>query len=97
MDKEIFEAIGRPATVEMFFDAQRNMIGLRPANKALHTAFPLKDKKGASHRMINAGAFCTHFGIRVEGTVLFQRPFIDRDGTLELDLTKTINVGRGSR
>jgi hypothetical protein len=97
LNKVMFEAIGSPAAVEMYFDAPRNMIGLKPADKNLRSAFPVKPKGNGTHRLIAAGAFCTHFGIKVEGTILFQRPFIDRDGTLELDLTKTTTIGRGAR
>jgi hypothetical protein len=81
----------------MYFDAPRNMIGLKPADKNLRSAFPVKPKGNGTHRLIHAGAFLTHFGIKVESTVLFQRPFLDSDGTLELDLTKTITIGRGAR
>lgn len=97
LNKIIFEAIGSPKAVEMYFDLTRNVIGLKPADKNLRSAFPVKPKGNGSHRLIAAGAFCTHFGIKVESTILFLRPFLDRDGTLELDLTKTTTIGRGSR
>jgi hypothetical protein len=97
MNKVMFEAFGSPKAVEMYFDKPRNVIGLRSADKNLPTAFPVKPKGNGTHRIISAGAFCADFGIKVESTILFQRPFIDRDGTLELDLTKTTTIGRGAR
>ena len=41
--------------------------------------------------------FRTHFQICVEDTVLFQNVDMENDGMLILDLTKTVNVARGSR
>ncbi len=97
LNKVVWERFGSPKAVEMFFDEGRNVIGLKPTDPAKFNAFPVKPRKNGTHKIISAGAFCTHNGIKVDRTELFANPLIDRDGFLELDLTKTITVGRGSR
>lgn len=43
-----------------------------------------------------AAPFCTHFGVRVDGTVKFLNPEMDGD-MLTLDIMKSVNVTRKSR
>jgi len=92
-----YNALGDPAAVEMLFDEARKVIGLKPTDPQRRNAFRLKPKKGGRFKVITASAFCTHFGIEVERTVLFEHVNMDSEGVLMLDMAKTINVGRGSR
>lgn len=91
------EAFGTPAAVELLFDENAKQIGLKPCDPHRRNAFPLTKRKDGNHRIIHAGAFCTHFGIATDRTVLFEEIDIDTKGMMILDMTKTVNVGRGAR
>jgi hypothetical protein len=91
------EHLKGPTAVELMFDETQKRIGIRPIDPREAHAFRLKKKKGATHRTINAGAFCQNFSISVERTVRFNEVTIDREGTMTLDLTNTTFVTRGSR
>lgn len=93
-----FEALGTPAAVEMLYDGNRRVIGLRPVDIKKRNAFVIKHHgtKG-NYKRISAAAFCTHYRIRTPETVLFDGVDLDTDGVMLLDLSRTIKVGRGSR
>lgn len=97
LNRVIFEAMGEPAAVELLFDETRKVIGLQPIERTRRNAFPVKQNKSGRHRTVQASAFCTHFGITVDRTVQFQHVDLDSEGVLELDMAKTVTVGRGSR
>ena len=97
LNRVAFEALGGPAAVELLFDETRKVIGLKPIERNRRNAFLVKSKKQGNHRTINAGAFCTHFGITVDRTVQFQHVDLDNEGVLELDMAKTVHVSRGAR
>lgn len=97
LNRIAYEALGTPQAVELMFDETQKIIGLKPAELRRANAFPLKVKKGSQHRLIFAGAFCTHFGIRVDRTVLFNEIDIDNEGVMTLEVAKAVNVGRGAR
>ncbi|MGQ0542414.1 MAG: hypothetical protein ACT4O9_11285 [Blastocatellia bacterium] len=97
LNRTAFEAIGRPAAVELMFDRTYGIIGVMPIRTDAHNAFPVKPVLKGSYRRINAASFCLNFEICVEKTVMFLEPFINPDGVLELNLAKTMLVTRGSR
>ena len=97
LNEVAFEALGAPAAVELMFDEDRRVIGLKPVDLRRKNAFALKPKAGSRHRVIRAAAFCTHFGINVDRTVLFSEVDIDKDGVMTLEFGKAINVSRGAR
>ena len=93
-----FEALGAPAAVEMLFDGNRRVIGLKPVDVKKRNAFVIKHHgKSGNYKRISASAFCTHYRIKTRETVLFDGVDLDNDGVLLLDLGRTIRVGRGSR
>ena len=96
LNPKAVETLGHPSAVKLFFDEARKIVGLKPADPTHKNSFPLKGFKTARHKVITAGAFCTHFGINVDRTVLFENIGME-DDMLTLDLTKTVNVSRGSR
>jgi len=99
LNAHAYQAFGEPKAVEMLFDGNRNLIGLRPCDPHKKNAFEFRSAGGRSNRnvAISLGAFLTHFGIKPERTVLFEQIDIDRDGILILDMTKTTVISRGSR
>lgn len=97
LNLKAWDALGRPRAVEMMFDKGRAVIGLRPADPLLPAAFPVKDKKGTSSKVISASAFCTHFLIRMMRTALFRHVEVDEEGVMSLHLDAIAAVGRGAR
>lgn len=97
MNLRAWDVLGRPEAVEMMFDKGRGVIGLRPADPLLPEAFPVKDKKGTSSKIISASAFCTHFLIKMMRTALFREVEIDEDGVMTLSLATIAAVSRGAR
>jgi hypothetical protein len=97
LNRLAFETLGRPAAVELMFDHTYGIIGLKPTKPEAHNAFPVVSAVNGYYRRINAASFCRHFNIRLEKTMLFLYPTIEPDGVMELNLTKTMTVTRGSR
>ena len=97
LNEVAYEALGAPAAVEFMFEENRKVIGLKPIDARRSNAFPIKPRKGSRHRVIRAAAFCTHFGINVDRTVLFNDVDIDNDGVMTLEVAKAINISRGAR
>ena len=97
MNEKAWDTLGRPDAVEIMFDKGQRMIGLRPADSMMSEAFPVKDKKGTSSKVISASAFCTHFLIKTMRTALFREVEVDEDGVMTLSLDSIAAVGRGAR
>lgn len=93
-----YEAMGRPTAVEMLFEGNENVIGLKPTDPAKRNAFRLRLHGKGNYWRLAASAFCKHFRIKAGvPTVMFEDVDLDDNGVLMLDLNKMIRVGRGSR
>lgn len=97
LNEVAYEALGSPAAVEFMFDENRKAIGLKPIDPRRSNAFPIKPKKGSRLRVIRAAAFCTHVGINVDRTMLFNDVDIDNEGVMRLEIAKATNISRGAR
>ena len=98
LNGKAFDAIDRHPAVEMLYDGNRRIIGLKPVDPHKSYAFQVK-KHGSSgdYHRISASAFCQHFRLQIDRTLLFEGAELDNDGVLLLDLNRTVTVGRGSR
>ncbi len=95
LNGKAFEALGSPAAVEMAFEGNERMIGLRPVDPGQRNAFRLRQHgKTGNYKRIPASAFCRHIRLDTRRTVLFDQPEIDNDGAMMLDLNATIRVGK---
>ncbi len=89
--------------MELRFDEGTRTIGLRPRDPRRANAFPVRKKaegkngQGYSYHTICAAPFCTHFDIRPDCTMLFSKIDMDNEGTLLLEMSQAVKVGRGSR
>lgn len=97
LNQVAYKGIGEPKAVELMFDANRKLIGLRRCDPGKKNAFFIRPSKQGRHVSIALGSFLTHFDIKPTRTILFEDPMVDAHGLLTLDLTKTTAVGRGSR
>ncbi|MEQ1605422.1 MAG: hypothetical protein ABL999_11205 [Pyrinomonadaceae bacterium] len=93
-----FDAIDRHPAVEMLYDGNRRIIGIKPVDPHKSHAFRVK-KHGSSgdYHRISASAFCQNFRLRIDRTLLFEGAELDDNGVLLLDLNRTVTVGRGAR
>jgi hypothetical protein len=91
-----YDALGRPGAVELLFDGNRRIIGLKPIDARRTNAFPVHNHT-ARYKRIAAAAFCHHFRIKPTSTMLFQNVDIDPEGVMHLDLMNTVTVTRGAR
>lgn len=74
------------------------IIGIQPTDERRRNAFVVKKHGSAgSYRRISAAAFCQHFRLRFDRTMLFDQIDIDSDGVMLLDLGKTIEIAHGAR
>ena len=93
-----YDAFDRPAAVEMLYEDNYRIIGLKPVDPQADFAFAIKHHgKGGTYKRISAAAFCTHHRLKYTRTKLFENPEIDDEGIMRLDLKNAIEVGRGSR
>jgi hypothetical protein len=88
---------GRPAAVELSYDGNRRVIGIRGTDPRKRNAFPVKHHTSGRYMRVSGAPFCTQFRLKPEGTVLFDRADLNFDGVLELPLDSLIRVTRGSR
>lgn len=90
-----FEKFGKPEAAVLLFDRVNSVIGLMPAHtRRAENAYPLIVKTNGRHRVVRANRFCRHYGIKVERTIAFNKPEIDGEGILVLDLKATAGLGR---
>ena len=95
LNGKAFEALGSPGAVEMMFEGNERIIGLRPVDPGQRNAFRLRQHgKTGNYKRIPASAFCRHIRLDTRSTVLFDEPEIDNDGRMVLDLNSTISVGK---
>jgi hypothetical protein len=92
-----YEALGRPNAVELRYDGNRRIIGMRPIDPRRRNAFHVKLHCGGNYRKVHAASFCRHFRLRVDGTSLFDDADLTDEGILELPMDSMITVGRGAR
>lgn len=99
LNRVAFEAIGSPAAVELMFDGNRRIIGVKPTDPARRNAFPLKPHgtRNGTYRHISAAAFCHHFRLETRETLLFEEIDIDNEGVLRLPMASTLAIKRGAR
>ena len=65
----------------MLFDGNRRAIGLKPIDPRKRNAFVIKPHgKNGRYKRISASAFCTHYRIHIDRTVLFDNVEVGDDG-----------------
>ena len=97
INKAAYEVLGRPGAVELRYDGNRRIIGMKPIDPRLKNAFPVKPHSTGNYHKIHAAAALRHFRLRIEGTNLFDAADFTDEGILELPMDSMITVGRGAR
>ena len=97
MNRHAYAAFGSPSAIQLMYDGDRGLIGMKPCDPQKKNAFPVKTALQGRHHIVYAAAFFSHINLKPQRTILFDQIDIDPDGTIVLDLAKTIYVTRGSR
>lgn len=96
-NRKVFEALGSPRAVVLYFEKEASVIGISAAHPKLREAFPVKVKADGSNWIVNAIPFCRHFGIKPDKTEAFVNPDIDDSEILQLDLRTTRHAFGGKQ
>ena len=91
MSRVTHERLGEPAAVFIMFDRFNSRLGLKPAKVGERNAYPVRNYGRRGAQIVRAFRIVTEFGIRPPDTIEFQKPKIDLDGQLILDL-RTIRI-----
>jgi len=82
------ERLGYPAAFLIMYDRFNQRLGLKPTEPGTPNAYPARNQGRRGARIIRAFRLITEFGIRPPDTIEFERPKIDLDGVLILELRK---------
>jgi hypothetical protein len=86
-----YEAIGRPKAVALYYNREDDCIAVEPAYPRFIQNFPVT--KAQMGWVIYAAAFCRHYRIGIPDTEVFNRPEVNNEGILLLNLRDTTRVG----
>src|SRR5947209_6574280 len=79
LNGDAFEVLGAPGAVELLYDGNRRIIGLKPTDPRKRNAFVVKQHGTGSYKRISAAAFCQHFRLRIDATYLFDGADVDSE------------------
>lgn len=95
-NRAAFEALGRPESVELLYNRDRNVMGIRPADPKHSWAYKLRREERSGMFKISIAAFRKHYGLP-EVTAAARYRAEQHDGMLAVDLNQRPTVtGRGS-
>ena len=90
LSRRALEELNSPEAVVLLFDPADKTIGIRRAAAERRNAHRLKVKDARGRgKLVYAAEFLRHYGVNVGGTLLFEKPELDDDGILVLELSKT--------
>ena len=90
LNRKAHEILGKPKRVLLYFNRNKDTIGIRPAHDRLAEAFPVRQTGGSV--VVYCGTFLRHFGIRLSGTEKFIGADLNDQGLMQLDLSHTVTV-----
>lgn len=96
INQAAYDALGGPAAVELLYDPEEKVVGLRAVDSSAEHAYPVRTAGPGGHSYLIAGtAFTKHYGI---STALSRRwPGDVRDGVLAVDLSQPGTEVTGNR
>jgi hypothetical protein len=97
LNQVAFDALLTPVAVELLFDGDENLIGLRPTGKDVRHSYPVRKQGTNKSYLIGAKAFVNYYRIELEQTIAFNDVKI-ADGIMVLNLNNfTALPGRTSK
>jgi hypothetical protein len=96
LNQDAYEALGRPEAVEMLFDRDEQVMGLRAAPKLTTPhAYAVRAQKNSSSLLVSGRAFNQHYGLTADTTRRYPATMID--DVLAIDLKGGAAVRRQGR
>lgn len=86
LNQAAFEALSSPPAVELLFDRESRMVGLRGVDTAAPHAYTVRKQPGANTYVVSAKSFVKAYDIPTDVTRRYRADFAD--GVLSIDLRK---------
>lgn len=91
LNKAAHVALGTPETVELLYDSENQIIGLRPVDPTAEHAYPVRGVGDEPTSFLVAGtAFSKHYGIETSASRRWPADVIDGVLTIDLKLEGTV-------
>ncbi len=84
MNEASYNAVGRPAQVELLYDKKAQIIGFKPASDKSPHSYPIKPQQNGRTFQTGGRAFCAYYDIEIGKARRFAGEMID--GVLAIDL-----------
>lgn len=91
LNQPTFDELGEPEVVELLFDRDAQLIGLKPSTPEIKFAAKVRKQGGNKSYLVNARPFCYHYKIGPEQTLRF-KDIVVEEGILVLDLNNTVPI-----
>ena len=94
-----FEALGKPKAVELMYDAEEQMVGLRKVDTEVEHAYPVRGLGGKAEStfLISGMAFSKHYGLTVDTATRYPVKMIDDVLVIDLKVEGTDVTGPRGR
>jgi hypothetical protein len=66
MNTPAFALLGEPEAVELLFDQERQVLGLRAVDPTVEHAYKVRAHSRSSSHLVSGAAFASHYGIDVD-------------------------------
>lgn len=90
LNREAFDELGSPEAVYLLFDPQQRIIGLAKKPGGVPGVYPVTMRSTGKTYIINALAFCKHYGIDLSEARLFSAQMIG--DTLAVDIKEPLEI-----
>jgi len=90
----LMESLGFPEAVSLYYDRSRSWIGIKPGKMTDRDTLPVNLRHDRGHGEVCALSFFRHYGIKVKNTLVTNSITKTPDGTLVVDLGKTLEICR---
>ncbi|MGI8667346.1 MAG: hypothetical protein ACR2N4_15200 [Jatrophihabitans sp.] len=91
LNRSAFVALGEPDAVELLYDRDERVVGLRPVEAAMEHAYPVRSAtaKGSGPYVISAIAFTKFYEINTDQSLRWQAHLVGDVLCIDLDSTAT--------
>lgn len=91
LNQPSFDALGGPERVELFYDHEDELIGLKPSTPEIKHSVKIRKQGDNKSYLINARPFCYHFKISTSQTIRF-KDITMSNGVMVLDINTASHV-----
>jgi hypothetical protein len=96
LNQKAVDELGGAEAVVLLYERSSRLIGLKPSPEDVEHAYELKRQGSSQTYTLRAKSFCTHYGIRVGDTIVFNDVQVE-NGMIVLNLDNVTEVVRRTR